>query len=213
VDRITLALMVDGIDEVGADGKHTWHARPQADLEQIERLAKSAIGFDEKRGDHVDVVSMPFINPIDPSEPESAIRPERARRDLVGLLEAVVLGGTAFALILLMTRSIINGLKPPEMGLALGAPALAGPLGEHPGGVPGGPAVLASNGVFSGAAKAAAAGPRGELAALTDESTVSLDQVEGQLRASSIRQLIDLAARHPDTTLTIIRGWMASEHG
>jgi flagellar M-ring protein FliF len=51
--------------------------------------------------------------------------------------------------------------------------------------------------------------PQGEQAALTDESTVSLNQIEGQIRASSIRQLVDLTDRHPDTTLAIIRGWMA----
>ena len=50
-------------------------------------------------------------------------------------------------------------------------------------------------------------------ALLEDESMVSIAQIEGQLRASSIRRVSDLAEKHPDETLSILRGWMAQEHG
>ena len=60
IDRISLAVMVDGTDTVGADGKHAWQPRPAEELDRITALVKSAIGFDEKRGDHVEVVSMRF---------------------------------------------------------------------------------------------------------------------------------------------------------
>lgn len=60
IDRISLAVMVDGTDSVGADGKHTWAPRAAEELDRITSLVKSAIGFDEKRGDHVEVVSMRF---------------------------------------------------------------------------------------------------------------------------------------------------------
>jgi flagellar M-ring protein FliF len=203
VDRITLAVMVDGVDTVGADGKPVWHARPQAELDQIERLAKSAVGFDEKRGDHIEVVSMPFINPIDPAEQEIAARPRGARKDLVGLLEAGALGVTAFAIIMLMTRSILNGLKQPEIALAGGGPAGNGPT--LAGGAWSGDAALPGGSSAGGLAD-------GDQAALVDEATVSLSQIEGQIRASSIRQLVELANKHPDTTLTIIRNWMANEN-
>jgi len=46
---------------------------------------------------------------------------------------------------------------------------------------------------------------------LQDESMVSIAQIEGQLRASSIRRVSDLADKHPDETLSILRGWMAQE--
>ena len=80
VERITLAVMVDGIDEVGADGKHTWKARDQADLDQIEKLVKSAVGFDEKRGDRLDVVSMPFVTPWKRWTPRPSTRPGKVER-------------------------------------------------------------------------------------------------------------------------------------
>jgi flagellar M-ring protein FliF len=83
VERVTLAVMVDGIDEVGADGKHTWKAREQADLDQIAKLVKSAVGFDEKRGDRLDIVSMPFVSAIDVVDGAPVGRPANANGDLI----------------------------------------------------------------------------------------------------------------------------------
>ena len=62
IDRISLAVMVDGTDSVGADGKHVRQPRSAEELDRIATLVKSAIGFDEKRGDQVDVVSMRFAD-------------------------------------------------------------------------------------------------------------------------------------------------------
>ena len=48
---------------------------------------------------------------------------------------------------------------------------------------------------------------------LEDEAMISLNQIEGQMRASSLRKLSDIVGKHPDETLTIMRGWMAQENG
>jgi flagellar M-ring protein FliF len=53
----------------------------------------------------------------------------------------------------------------------------------------------------------------GAIGLLEDESMVSIAQIEGQLRASSIRRVSDLAEKHPNETLSILRGWMAQEGG
>jgi flagellar M-ring protein FliF len=58
----------------------------------------------------------------------------------------------------------------------------------------------------------AAPGGAGGQAALADETTVSINNIEGQIRASSIRQLVELTNSHPDTALAIIRGWMAGDN-
>ena len=42
---------------------------------------------------------------------------------------------------------------------------------------------------------------------------VNIAQIEGQLRASSIRRISELVDKHPDETLSIVRGWMAQESG
>ena len=60
---------------------------------------------------------------------------------------------------------------------------------------------------------AAVPGGGGGMALLADESMVNVAQIEGQIRASSIRRIAELAEKHPDETLTIVRGWMAQEAG
>ena len=45
---------------------------------------------------------------------------------------------------------------------------------------------------------------------LADDSTVAVGNV--QVKASSIRRVIQLVENHPNETLAIIRGWMASDH-
>jgi flagellar M-ring protein FliF len=54
----------------------------------------------------------------------------------------------------------------------------------------------------------------GDVAGLIeDESMVNMSNIEGQLRASALRKLADLVEKHPDETVTIMRGWMAQENG
>ena len=48
---------------------------------------------------------------------------------------------------------------------------------------------------------------------LADESMVNVAQIEGQMRASSLRKLAELVDKHPDETLTIMRGWMTQDNG
>jgi len=204
VDRISLAVMVDGVDEVGADGKHAWHARDQQDLDRIERLAKSAIGYDEKRGDRVEVVSMPFTQPVEPPESALTARADRPKHDLTSLAEAVVLGVGGIITIVVMTRSIVKGLSGSPVSMTLAAPPIRTlPNGEQ--------VMVDSRAIAAFNAGHAVVDPAQP--ALTDESTVTMPPIEGPLRASSIRRLIELASGQPDTTLTIIRGWMSSEHG
>ena len=87
--RVSLAVMVDGVTAPGPDGKPLWAPRPADELARIASLVRSAIGFDEKRGDRVEVVSMRFTANDDPAEP--ATLPVWARlepQDLVRLAQA-----------------------------------------------------------------------------------------------------------------------------
>jgi flagellar M-ring protein FliF len=48
---------------------------------------------------------------------------------------------------------------------------------------------------------------------LEDESMVKIAQIEGQMRASSLRRITELVEKHPEETLAIVRGWMVQESG
>jgi flagellar M-ring protein FliF len=48
-------------------------------------------------------------------------------------------------------------------------------------------------------------------ALLTDESMVSVQNIEGQLRASAMRKLTELVEQHPEASLSIMRSWMTAD--
>jgi flagellar M-ring protein FliF len=203
VERITLAVMVDGVDEVGSDGKHSWKARDQADLDRIEKLVKSAVGFDEKRGDRLDVVSMPFVTTVEAAEAAPLTRPGKMNGDLLTLVQMIAFGVVGFGIIILTARSIFATLnkQPATMAIAGGA---AGEIAGGPG-----PGTGQLNGGALGIGHGGAEGghPEGE-----EDDTVTMNNIQGQLRASSIRKVTKLVDMHPDTTLGILRGWMALDN-
>jgi flagellar M-ring protein FliF len=60
VKRVTVAVLVDNMRQVAADGKATERPLTKAELDDITRLVKDAVGFEEARGDSVNVVNQPL---------------------------------------------------------------------------------------------------------------------------------------------------------
>jgi flagellar M-ring protein FliF len=202
IDRISLAVMVDGTSVVGPDGKSTWQPRSPEDLARITTLVKSAIGFDAKRGDQVDVESMRFISetPELPAEPVGSFA-GLDTASLVRLAETGLIGLIGLMALLLVLRPMVLRLTTLSPDRGGGDFSLMGPGGS------GGGASVSAEMAMSAPVSATTLG------LLEDESMVSIAQIEGQLRASSIRRVSDLAEKHPNETLSILRGWMAQEGG
>lgn len=207
VERVTLAVMVDGVDEVGADGKRTWKARDQAQLDQIEKLVKSAIGFDEKRGDRLDVVSMPFVATLDAAEAAPLARPGKTNGDLVTFVQMIAFGVVGFGIVILTARSIFAALNKGPGTLSIAG----GGAGEIAGGPSPGIAQQRSGGAIGIEHGGGGGGQVG--AEEDDDDTVTMSNVQGQMRASAIRKVTQLVDRHPDATLGIIRAWIATTQG
>ncbi len=206
IDRVSLAVMVDGIEAPGPDGKPAWQPRPAEELERISNLVKSAIGFDEKRGDHVEVVTMRFAADDATVEAGGLFGLKLEKPELLHLAQTGLFGLIALLALLLVLRPMVARLT----ALAPGPAMLIGPDGVAVLSGPGGTAM----GGASGAGAASFGMPGGvPNALLEDESMVNIAQIEGQMRASSLRKLAELVDKHPDETLNIMRGWMAQEHG
>jgi len=58
VRRLSVAVVVDNIKPAGGSEAAPW---PEADIDRLTSLVKSAVGFDEARGDIVTVINAPFI--------------------------------------------------------------------------------------------------------------------------------------------------------
>ena len=60
VNRISVAVLVDGSYSKGEKGDLIYKERSKDELDRIATLVRSAIGFDQKRGDQVEVVNLKF---------------------------------------------------------------------------------------------------------------------------------------------------------
>ena len=62
VNRLSVAVLVDGTYGKDDKGDITYQPRSKEELDQIATLVRSAIGFNQKRGDQVDVVNLRFAD-------------------------------------------------------------------------------------------------------------------------------------------------------
>ena len=60
VNRISVAVLVDGSYSKNDKGEMVYQERSKEQLDRIAALVRSAIGFDQKRGDQVEVVNLRF---------------------------------------------------------------------------------------------------------------------------------------------------------
>ncbi len=205
IARISLAVMVDGKMQPGKDNKLAWTERNADELARIKRLVQSAIGFDEKRGDTVEVVSMKFAADDEgaATAAEGFLGFTLEKADFISIAQSAILAVVVLIALLVVLRPMALRLASLGPGGALltadGDALLMGADGVAlalPGGVGGGGALMPV---------------AGGTAMLADESPESAQSVEAQLRASAMRKIAELVEQHPEATLGIMRSWMAAD--
>ncbi|MGH7080930.1 MAG: flagellar basal-body MS-ring/collar protein FliF, partial [Acetobacteraceae bacterium] len=185
IKRISIAVLVDWKQTVDPKGKAVREPRSPAELAAIASLVKSAIGFDAKRGDEVEVASMRFAGsgeaaPV-PARPWLGVRLSHA--DVMQLAETLLFGVIAVLALLLVLRPMVFRLS------AVGAAAEGAALPMR--------AARALSQAASGAADSASSE---RVPLIEDERMIDLANVEGQLRVSSVRRVSDLVEKHPEET-------------
>jgi len=202
VKKLSVAVVVDGTYTTDANGTRTYAPRSEADMTNITALVRSAVGFNEARGDQVQVTNMRLV------EPEATPVAEGSSEPLLGidstmwfkLAQILILSITALLVFLLVVKPMIRRLTTPMGGpetatttaipAAQGAPAIAQAAS------PAQPSVTQVS-----AAPAAAALPR-------RESMIDVSQIEGQVRESAVRKIGDVVQAHPEEAMAIVRTWL-----
>jgi flagellar M-ring protein FliF len=188
VRRLSVAVLVDGTYASAADGKKAYTPRPENEMTQLATVVRTAIGFDEKRGDVVDVVNMRFNDDtIAAADAEAAPLLDLSKADMMRIGEIVVLTIIGILVVLFVFRPILRRIFEGAKQVPKAPEALpAGP--ETP----------------------ALAAPERDVAAEI-EKMIDVNQVEGRVRASSIKKIGDIVDKHPDETVAILRNWMYQE--
>ena len=198
VRRLSVAVLVDGTYATAADGTRTYQPRNADEMKQLASLVRSAIGYDEKRGDSVEVANLRFTTVDEAAAPPPNTILGFERQDLLRVGEMLVVAIVAVLFILLVVRPLlmrvlenVNAAPAPENNNLLAGPAAAAsPALPPPAGLAPGSAVVP-------------AGGEGK-----PDHMIDIGQVEGRVAASSIRKIGEIVEKHPEEAVAIVRSWM-----
>lgn len=199
VKRLSVAVLVDYRSRETENGDVVVEPRPTEELELLETLVHGAIGFDQNRGDVVEIVNMKFTSFAPPEEPLELLIFGLTKSDIFKFAEMIGLIIIVLLVILLVVRPLLSRVmesaaEAKDMAEQLladhagEAPALAGPGAA---GLPSPSDVIPEEEPF--------------------DELIDIDRVEGRVKASSVKKVGEIVDKHPDEALSIVRSWMYQE--
>ena len=188
VNRISVAVLVDGNYVKNEKGEMVYQDRGKEQLDRIAALVRSAIGFDQKRGDQVEVVNLrfaeaPIIAPF--TEPTGLFGMlQFTKDDVMYVIELGVMMLLSLVVLFMVIRPLVRRiLASEETALpASNVPALTDDSAQGAGATPGANATA---------------------------QLIDVAQVQGQVHAQSVHRVGELAERNPNETAAIVRQWLS----
>ncbi|MCZ7657769.1 MAG: flagellar basal-body MS-ring/collar protein FliF [Xanthobacteraceae bacterium] len=188
VKRVSVAVLVDGSYGKNEKGDVIYQPRTKEELDRIAALVRTAVGFDQKRGDQVEIINLRFAeapgSPI--AEPTGWLSfLQFTKDDILRAVEIAVMGLLGLIVLLVVVRPLVRRIITPE------------PKPQ--------PESLLPPGVIAVAAGEGDAPP-----VLTSQTSKMIDmaQVQGKVHAQSVAKVGELADRNPHETAAIVRAWL-----
>jgi flagellar M-ring protein FliF len=194
VNRISVAVLVDGSYSKNEKGDLVYKERSKEELDRIATLVRSAIGFEQKRGDQVEVVNLKFaeapaVAPI--AEPAGFLgMMQFTKDDVMYVIELGVMMLLGIVVMFMVVRPLVKKVLASEEMAALTAAVTAPAIEDRT------------------AASAAAAG-QSLIAGNATAHLIDVAQVQGQVHAQSVHRVGELAERNPNETVAIVRQWLS----
>ena len=234
--RVSAAVLVDGIYTKDAKGNTVYQPRSKEEIDRIAALVRTAIGFDAKRGDQIEVANLRFAEPT----PEPIEKPTGwlnyfhfTKDDIMSGAEMGVMALLGILVIFMVVRPLVRRIVTPDESAAVRGPRTAVAIG--PGGVlvdargqpltdaKGNPVMpmggMTINGGSGGGSITAGAGPNVSLVGADEQVNISnrtsamidIAKVQGQVHAQSVEKVGELAEKNPHEAVSIIRNWLHEE--
>lgn len=214
--RLSVSVVVNNVPgpvdaKTGVAGPST--PRDQAQLEAIKAAVNAAMGFNAERGDLLNVSNIAFETDAvatDPNAKKPGLLAGFGKNDIMRLVELGVLAVVAVLILLL-------GVKPLIKALGIETKQVKGPGGmaQMPmlAGGGQGMAQMASGGQQQlagshGEQMAITGGQSGGLSLPDAQGGIDMARIEGQVRASSVKQVAEFVEKHPDESVSILRSWL-----
>ncbi|MEX0839306.1 MAG: flagellar basal-body MS-ring/collar protein FliF [Parvibaculum sp.] len=198
VARLSVAVLVDGSYTTDTEGNAIYAPRSEDEVQKIEALVKSAMGFDAARGDQVEIVNLQFA--ATPALDAGTEAPTESGfldlngADIMRIVEMAVLAILAIIAMLFVFRPLMTrlGTAPGRISSAIALPGS------------GGAAALAMASEDDDALAAALAPPD----QTNENMMIDIAQVAGKVKQSSVRKIGELVTGHPDESISILRSWL-----
>ena len=211
IKRLSIAVVVDGTYVADDAGNSTYTPRTPAEIEQITSLVKSAIGFDEERGDQVQVANLQFADRPELTAGGTAEAGlfDFTRDDLMNGAEMAVTLLIALALVFFVLRPLLKRVLTPEnktlalpVSAELGAPGGTSLSQFGPDGTASSP-LPNLNGEYNVDDEQPNKPPR-------DPAWMKNAKSMGEAQANTLRTVGSLVEEHPKQAALIVRDCLGS---
>lgn len=135
IARLSVSVLIDGkykpvTDDSGQIVTRKYEEWTTAEKQEIERLIKAAVGFNEKRGDVLKLTNLRFRKAQEEDLTAQLEKTARNRKFFLDILRFTFLGVGLLALIMFVIRPMVQRLsaKPEDLDLLMGLPATIGEL-------------------------------------------------------------------------------------
>src|SRR5436190_22203112 len=134
VKRVSAAVLVDGSYAKNDKGDVVYQPRTKEELDRIAALVRTAIGYDQKRGDQIEIVNLRFAEAPAAQIQEPSVGflsfLQFTKDDVMRAIELAVMALLGLVVVLFVVRPLERRILAPEEPRTLtagtGAPTLAG---------------------------------------------------------------------------------------
>lgn len=211
IRKLAVAVVVDGILTPSKDGKSApaYAPRSAEDMQKIDTLVKAAIGYDQARGDQVQVANIRFSHgnvDVAGGTGGKASMFDFDKNDIMRALEVAVLFVVALLTLFLVARPLLKYITTAPTNYLVTGPAgaLSSPDGLALAGAGAAPGLSApAEGHFPQIGSGG-----GMVPSVTDTSGIDIARIEGQVKASSVKKVSEFVDRHPEESVSILRSWL-----
>ena len=211
IQKLSVSVLVDGQYNTDEEGVKTYEPRTQDDMDRISALVRTAIGFDEDRGDLLEIANLQFAQ-IDVSDEiiDDGMVLGFEKADLIDAAEILVVAIMVILVILLVLQPMVTKILNAEM------PGRATSLDD----------LLQHDLLAASPANPALAPPTPQLGAdgqplpnqalgapseEEDDSMVNIQGIEGKVKASTVKRVEEIVESYPKEAVSVVRNWMTEE--
>ncbi|MBY6167441.1 flagellar M-ring protein FliF [Pseudooceanicola nitratireducens] len=221
IQRISVAVLVNGIYNVLDNGEIAYEERTPEELERLNQLVQAAIGFNETRGDSISVDSLRFMDySMDVGDATNASVVQILKDNLMSILRALFVLAVIAAILRFGVKPLLASAMPKEIeGEASGdTPALPGveadgeggdaDAGDMPDGLPA-PAQAAQ----PRPRRAQQGGVSGQVLEpmhmAGPDDIINIGAVHGGVHKGWINTVSGLIESQPEDSLKVVKTWLA----